>query len=129
MSDFTEQLQMLIKANDTTDDYNEDDIRHNRLMSFFAYLPLLVLVPLFAANDSDFARFHANQGLLLAILELFCWIGLGCLVGIPLLGWLFRALRWVLGVVCLIFTVLGLLHAVTGKARPLPVIGRFRLLR
>ena len=33
-------------------------------MAILAYFGILVLIPILAAKDSKFARFHANQGLL-----------------------------------------------------------------
>ena len=129
MSDFRDKFMRLFDTRDTTDDYDPDDIRENKLMAVFAYLPMLVLVPLFAAEKSEYARFHANQGLLLAIVELFCWIVFGILIKLPLVGWLFRVIQAVLGLVCLLFAVVGILRAVAGKTKELPLIGKFKLLR
>lgn len=36
-------------------------------MAVLAYFGILVLIPILAAKESKFARFHANQGLILLI--------------------------------------------------------------
>ena len=41
------------------------DVQANKVMAILAYFGLLVFVPLFAAKESRFARFHTNQGLIL----------------------------------------------------------------
>ena len=48
---------------------NTKDAQDNKAMGILAYLGILVLVPIFAAKESPFARFHANQGLVLLIAE------------------------------------------------------------
>ncbi len=37
------------------------------VMGILCYLGILVLIPIFAAKDSKFVRFHANQGLILLL--------------------------------------------------------------
>jgi len=43
-------------------------------MAILAYLTWLVLIPLFAAKESKFARFHCNQGIVLAVAEIIAVI-------------------------------------------------------
>lgn len=52
-------------ARDFTADYDPRDIQENRGWGILSYLGFLVLIPIFAARNSYFARFHANQGLVL----------------------------------------------------------------
>ena len=73
---------------DTTADYTKEDIDKNKVMGVLAYLGLLVLVPLLAAKDSKFARFHSNQGLVLLIAEGICSVLSAILSLIPF--WLIR---------------------------------------
>ncbi|MBQ2766274.1 MAG: zinc-ribbon domain-containing protein, partial [Clostridia bacterium] len=65
------------KVKDTikdTPDYSSQidprDVNDNKLFAILAYFGLLVLVPIFAApKKSRYARFHANQGLVLMIFD------------------------------------------------------------
>ena len=88
-------------------------------MSVLSYLGPLFLIPLFTRPNDDFARFHANQGLNLLILN-----GLLTLLGnasglIPTLGGLFS----------LYCTFKGIGNVLKGKKEPLPLIGKFHFLK
>ena len=48
----------------------QSDAQQNKVMGILAYLSWLVIVPLLAAKESPFARYHTNQGLVLAIVEI-----------------------------------------------------------
>ena len=128
MADLNETLKDLNNTADHTDEFDPSDIEQNKFMAILAYLSWLVLIPLFAAKESRFARFHCNQGLVLAIAEIIAWVLFGILKKIPLIGWIFAALSWVLSLICLVMAVIGILNAVGGKAKDLPVIGSFRIL-
>lgn len=129
MSDLNEKFDEFNNTNDSTDEFDPADIEQNRIIAVFAYLSWLVLVPIFAAKDSKFARFHANQGLVLAIVEIFCGIVLGFFSNLPLVGWIFSLVGSLFGLVCLVFAVLGIVNAAGGRAKDLPIIGKFRILK
>ena len=129
MSDLNEKFDEFNNTNDSTDEFDSADIEQNRIIAVFAYLSWLVLVPIFAAKDSKFARFHANQGLVLAIVEIFCGIVLGFFSNLPLVGWIFSLVGSLFGLVCLVFAVLGIVNAAGGRAKDLPIIGKFRILK
>ena len=63
------ELNNLNDTPDYTEVFDPNDVSSNRAMGILAYIGVLVLVPLFAAKDSPFARFHCNQGIVLAITE------------------------------------------------------------
>ena len=129
MADLNETLNELNNTPDTTAEFAPEDIEKNKVMAILAYLSWLVLIPLLAAKESKFARFHANQGLVLAIAEIILGIALGILEGIPLIGLIFGLVGGLLGLVCLILAILGIVNAANGKAKELPVIGKFRILK
>ena len=129
MDDFNEKFNEFNNTADTTAEYDQNDIEKNKVMSIFAYLSWLVLIPIFAAKESKFARFHANQGLSLAIAEIICWVVLGILTKLPLIGWIFGIAEGLFSLVCLVFTVIGIVNAANGKAKELPVVGKIRILK
>ncbi|MBQ3900290.1 MAG: DUF4870 domain-containing protein [Clostridia bacterium] len=98
-------------------------------MAILAYLGWLVIIPLLAARNSKFARFHANQGLILAIVATVVYVVLAILTLIPVIRWIFYIVEAVFGVAVFILAVMGIINAVNGKAKDLPVIGSFRLLK
>lgn len=129
MADFNEQFNKFNDTPDTTSEYEAEDIEKNKVMALLSYLWILFLVPLFAAKDSKFARFHANQGIILAIIETVVSILFGILGNIPFIGWIFSILSGLFDLVCLIFVFLGIYNAATGKAKELPIIGKYRILK
>lgn len=109
------------------------DAEENKVMAILAYLGLLVLVPLFAAKDSPFARFHTNQGLVLAIAEIAFGVVYGLISFlVTLIAWQLLFIVSILGLLGLVFLVLmiiGIVNAANGQKKELPVIGRFRILK
>lgn len=106
----------------TTADYAPEDIASNKVMAVLAYLGILFIVPLVAAPNSPYAKFHANQGLLLFLLE----IAAGVLAIIPFVGWIATAIGTVASIV---FFILGIVNAVKGQAKELPIIGKYRIIK
>ena len=109
------------EIDDYSDEMDADDVQRNKLMAVLAYIGILVLIPLFAAKDSKFARFHTNQGLVLFLLALAC----SFLRKIKVIGWLFS----ICGVAVFILAVVGIIYACQGKAKELPVIGNWKILK
>ena len=114
---------------DWTYDFHPQDIEYNKGMSVMAYLGILVLIPLIMARDSRFARFHVNQGLLLAILETACAVISSVFGWFPVAGLIIRIACWIISAVCFIFAIIGIVNAVNGRAKELPFIGGIRLLK
>lgn len=98
------------------------DIEKNKLMAVLAYI--LFLIPLLAAKESKFAMYHANQGLVL-FLALVAVNIVGAII--PIIGWLLIAP--VGNVILLVLAVVGIVHAVKGESKPLPLIGGFRIIK
>ena len=96
------------------------DVNGNKLMAILAYLGILVLIPLFAAKESKFARFHTNQGLILLILEIVIYAGCRFIRLYTLMG--------LLDLVVFIFALIGIINAAKGEAKPLPLIGKIRII-
>jgi uncharacterized membrane protein len=119
---------------DTTAEFDPADIQQNKIMAIFAYIGILVLIPILAAPNSKFARFHANQGLVLLIVDVAVGVVtsvLGVILGfIPVVGALIVALiSAALGILLLVLMILGIVNAANGQAKELPLIGSFRLLK
>ncbi len=129
MADFEEKVKKVLDTKDTTSEYDAKDVEDNKVMAVLSYIWLLFLVPLFAAKDSKFARFHCNQGIVLAIVATVGGIIFSILSGIPLIGWLFWVVGGLLGLACFILMIIGIVNAVNGKVKELPVIGGIRILK
>lgn len=101
--------------------YDPADIEKNKTIAGLAYI--IFFLPLIACPDSPFGRFHANQALLLWIL------GAGgsiILTIIPIIGWIILPL---FGIFVFVLAIMGLINGLNGKAKELPLIGKFRLIK
>lgn len=114
----------------------QDDIRDaqdNKAMAILAYLGPLVLIPIFAAKNSKFARYHSNQGLVLLIACIIYSIAYSILSAILLaISWRLYFITSILGFVSIIFTVLailGIVNACKGEKKPLPFLGKINILK
>ncbi len=119
-NDFSAKIAALNNTADTTADFDKADIEQNKAMGLLAYI--LFFIPLLAAKDSPFARYHANQGLVLFLCGLISsvlWI-------IPILGWIIAP---ILSIVITVLAVIGIINALNGKAKELPIIGKFKILK
>jgi uncharacterized membrane protein len=110
-----------------------EDVEQNRIFGILAYLGFFVLVPIIVAKDSPFAKYHANQGLILAIIELVIFVFLSVITLIvysvlPIAHYLtaFLELVWLAP---LVLAILGIINAAQGKCVPLPIIGVVKLLK
>ncbi len=129
MADLNEKFNEFNNTTDSTNEFDPADIQQNKVMGILAYISWLVLVPIFGAKNSKFARFHANQGLVLAIAEIICWVVLGILTNIPYIGWIFAIIESLFSLVCVAFAVIGIVNAANGKAKELPIVGKFKILK
>ncbi len=111
---------------DETTQMDPQDIENNKVISLFSYIGILFLIPLLAAKDSRYARFHANQGIILFIFAIIVNIVIAILGLIPIVGLI---IGWVLSIAELVLVIIGIVNAVTGKAKELPLIGKIKILK
>lgn len=122
MADFKD----ILNTPDTTAEFDQSDIQQNKVMAVLAYFGLLFLVPLLAAKESKYAKFHTNQGLVLWIAGLIAGVVSSILAVIPVVGAILGAL---ISLVMFALMIIGIVNAATGKAKELPVIGKIKLLK
>lgn len=136
-ADFTEKVSKINDTEDTTSEFDQKDISDNKAFAILAYISWLVLIPIFAAKNSKFARFHANQGLVLCIIETAWWI-VSTIISwfLGFLLWRVFALVWLIGllfrlvnILFLVMMILGIVNAAQGKAKVLPIIGKIKILK
>ena len=103
------------------------------MYALLAYIGLLFLVPLLAAPQSRYARYHTNQGVVLFLVELIWGLAFGILNAIlsiiPVVWILFSLIGWLVSLGFLALTIIGIVNAVQGRAKELPLIGKIRFLK
>src|SRR5437867_4073217 len=118
-----------LQSTDDAPASDAEDIEQNKVYALVAYLWILFLVPLLAAPNSRFARYHANQGIVLFLATLVVSFGVFVLGHIPFLGRVVGIVGYLVWLVALVLVVLGIVNAANGKCQPLPVIGGVQLLK
>ena len=96
----------------------------NKWFGVLAYLGPVVFVPMFVKKHSKFAQFHVHQGFNLFVF----WVAtvlVECTIGyIPYVGtYFFRPLMYIAQVGLLVFSIIGIVHALRGEMKPLPLFG------
>lgn len=111
----------------------ESSNSNSKLMGVLAYLGILVLIPIFAAKDDKFARYHANQGATVCVLGIAGYIVnwvvsfiLG-MVNIGILSMVWSLVYWAFGICLFILMVIGIVNVCKGVEKELPVVGKFNL--
>jgi uncharacterized membrane protein len=120
------------------------DAEDNKLMAVLSYI--IFFIPLLAGEHkkSPFVKFHVNQGTVLFVTMIAWGIVYGILSAI-ITALLFNPLSWsgagvgiygivttILSLVWLIpsiLSIMGIVGAVTGKTKPLPLIGKFKIIK
>ena len=104
------------------------DVDSNKALAIVGYIiPILFFLPLVmeGSKNSPFAKFHANQQLILLLsavaVQIVGMVTIPLLIGLAILplGMLFLF-------VCMI---LGIINAVNGQMKKLPLIGGFTILK
>lgn len=131
-------MQFKTEFEDVSTNFDTQDANDNKVMAVLSYISWLVIIPLIASK-SPFVRFHTNQGLVLAIAAVV-WNAvlrvintvLCAVFGVIHLGFIAVVIMSVLRLVNLvffIFSIIGIIDAVSGKARKFPFISSITLIR
>lgn len=115
-----------VEGQDYTAQFDPNDIQQNKVMAILAYIGILFLIPLLAAPQSQFARFHANQGLVLFIVDIILGVVVRICLFIPIVGLIISS---VVGLCIFLLMVLGIVNAASGKGKELPLIGKIRIIK
>lgn len=84
------------------------DLEENKGITFLSYIGILCLIPLLSKKDSEFAQFHAKQGVVI-------FIGM-IIAAVPVIGWL-------IALFMLVLAVMGLINVSKGEMKKLPLVG------
>lgn len=93
-----------------------------KTISALAYL--VFFIPLIADGTDQEYRFHANQGLIVLIFGVLVLV-VGTII--PIIGWF--VILPIGGIVWLVFMILGIVNAVNGAQKELPLIGKIRVIK
>jgi len=93
-----------------------------------AYLTWVGLVVAFVIGDRKNSKFHLNQALVIWLLGAVAGIASKLLGWIPLVGVLVNIVTGLIGLFCLVCCFIGVVAAIQGQEKAVPVLGQFKLL-
>ncbi len=98
----------------------------NKIFNILSYIPPLFFIGLLTEgkNDADL-RFHANQGLVLSIAFYGLFV-IGLILSFTLFVPILTGIaQFVVGIFCII----GIVNAVKGEQKELPLFGKFKIIK
>lgn len=122
---------------DRTSEFDPEDIAANKIYAIIACFGILFFVPLVAAPQSRYGRFYANQSLLLLITSAAISVATGIISTIfNVLGFIFILFSIFGTLICAVLMLIPfalfiilLINAASGRAKELPVIGKYTLIK
>jgi len=110
-----------------------EDLKGKKLTAALSYLFWLTVIPMIYSSESKFIKYHANQGLVLAIAETVFLI-ITAIVSKILWGY-DRATSLLVETTMLLcfvgvfgmLALIGIFHVLLGKERPVPTFGKIKL--
>ena len=99
-----------------------------KILAALAYLGPFVVVPLLAAPNSRFARYHCNQALVLFLSFFVVYCALWIFSMVPFFGCVLIPFHFAVWLAVVFLAVLGVINASSGLFKPLPWIGHYRLV-
>ena len=94
------------------------DSSKNTGMAVLSYLGPLVIISFLSAKEDLFVKFHIKQGFVLLAIEVLIWILSMSLI--------FLWFIWnIIHAIVLILIIVGIMNAVKGREKELPLIGKF----
>lgn len=122
---------------DLTKEENQKlDAQANRVSAVLSYLGVLGILNLILVPDSEYARYHTNQGLCLYVGQMIfssvCSVLISVLEYVPILGAIviiLLALAFcVVNITIVVLRIMGMINAAKGEMKTLPFIGDYKIL-
>lgn len=136
--------EMFTDLKDHTTECTQEEVNNGKLMAVLAYFGLLALIPYFVEKDNKYVRFHSIQGLNFYLESLIAIVGLTVVMFvsmflfiIPILGWILGGILFIVSFIglmaisigSLVFQIMGIVYAVQGSAKELPIVNKLKLIK
>ena len=130
-----ETEQPVQQENRPLDPYDATNVpQYNRLIAFLSYAGLFFLIPLLMGDHkkSPLIKHHISQALVLLIIwaGLLFTLSIFVIINIFVFWWIWFTI--ILLLICgipAVLTIMGMVFALLGKEKPLPLIGKYKILK
>jgi len=93
------------------------------IISYLTFIGWVIAFVMNSNNKSQVATYHIRQSLFIMLAAFLLYVVQTMLSFIPYLGWVVSLLLVPVGLVLLVFWIMGLIYAINGKEKPIPFIG------
>ena len=93
------------------------------VISYLTIIGWVIAYVMNSNNKSQIAIYHIRQSLFLMLAGIVLYTIQTMLLLIPFLGWLIALLSISIGIALLILWIMGLIAAINGEEKPVPVVG------
>ncbi len=93
-----------------------------KVTNIVAYITWIGLIIAFVMGDREGSKFHINQSLVIWLVGTIA----GLLNGLPLVGGLISVVG---GLFCAVCWFIGIINAIQGIEKPVPLLGQIKLLK
>jgi len=101
---------------------------NKKITDVVSYLTWVGLVIALVAGDRYASRFHMNQSLAIWMTSTLAGIAIKLVGWIPVVGWILRIALGVVEIFCAVCWFIGIIGALQGTEKPVPVLGQVQLL-
>ena len=93
------------------------------IISYLTIIGWVIAYIMNSNNKSEIAIYHIRQSLFIMLAGIVFYIVQTMLLFIPYLGWLIALLSIPVGLALLILWIMGLIAAINGEEKPVPIVG------
>lgn len=140
-----DKIDEKLNIKDETSNFDEKDIKDNKVMGVLSYCSFLVLIPYFSNKDSKYVEYHASQGMNLLIVNIIFSILWGLLSLIKVDKYVFnwgdfvavkRVTPWwintpmtFISLILVLIFIYAIVNVIMGKAKKLPIINKIKIIK
>lgn len=143
----SDNIEKILEAEDTTSDYKDEDIASYKGLALLSYIGPLALIPYLKGKEYKYSYFHAVQGMNLLLIWIIYTISAiiahnllasescsymfskmyqKCVTTTP---WWIKVPFSIVGFTLLILSIIGIIYALLGKAKKLPLIDKINIIK
>ncbi len=145
-NNYKEKVEKILDTEDNSDKFDKKDIENGKGMAILSYI--LPFIPYFVEKENKYVKYHARQGMDLLLVSIIYTIIYNILTSVIKVngscGSLFGYnlgnycritpwwISWPLGIIYLsisIIAIIGIINAVKGKAKELPILNKFKVFK
>jgi len=93
------------------------------LVSYLTFVGWIVAYVMHSSQKTSLGAFHLRQSLFLFLAGFILYFANLCFFFIPYLGWIITIALSLAGIVIFILWVMGLVAAINGEQKPVPIVG------